>query len=39
MVLGEPQIFGQMKDAYKLAVDTETAGSVFRSLFPRSSAW
>jgi glutamyl-tRNA reductase len=35
MVLGEPQIFGQMKDAYMLAVDAGTAGSVFRSLFPQ----
>jgi glutamyl-tRNA reductase len=35
MVLGEPQIFGQMKDAYELAVDTGTVGSVFRSLFPQ----
>jgi len=35
MVLGEPQIFGQMKDAYKLAVDAGTAGPVFRSLFPQ----
>ena len=35
MVLGEPQIFGQVKDAYKLAVDTGTAGSVFQSLFPQ----
>lgn len=33
MVLGEPQIFGQIKDAYKLAVDYGTAGPVFRSLF------
>jgi glutamyl-tRNA reductase len=35
MVLGEPQIFGQVKEAYKLAVDTGTAGSVFQSLFPQ----
>ena len=35
MVLGEPQVFGQMKDAYKLAVDTGAAGPVFRSLFPQ----
>jgi glutamyl-tRNA reductase len=35
MVLGEPQIFGQMKDAFKLAVDTRAAGPVLRSLFPQ----
>jgi glutamyl-tRNA reductase len=35
MVLGEPQIFGQVKDAYRLAVDAGAAGSVFRSLFPQ----
>ena len=35
MVLGEPQIFGQVKDAFKLAVDAGTAGSVFQSLFPQ----
>jgi len=35
MVRGEPQVFGQMKDAYKLAVDTGAAGPVFRSLFPQ----
>lgn len=35
MVLGEPQIFGQVKDAYRLAVDAGTAGSVFQSLFPQ----
>ena len=35
MVLGEPQIFGQVKEAYKRAVDSGTAGSVFQSLFPQ----
>jgi glutamyl-tRNA reductase len=35
MVLGEPQIFGQMKDAYNLALNSGTVGSVFRSLFPQ----
>ena len=35
MVLGEPQIFGQMKDAFKLAVDIRAAGPVLRSLFPQ----
>ncbi len=33
MVLGEPQIFGQIKDAYNLAVESGAAGPVFRSLF------
>lgn len=33
MVLGEPQIFGQIKEAYNLAVETGAAGPVFRSLF------
>jgi glutamyl-tRNA reductase len=35
MVLGEPQIFGQMKDAYNLALNSGTVGPVFRSLFPQ----
>jgi glutamyl-tRNA reductase len=35
MVLGEPQIFGQMKDAFNLALNSGTVGSVFRSLFPQ----
>ena len=33
MVLGEPQIFGQIKEAYNLAAETGAAGPVFRSLF------
>lgn len=33
MVLGEPQIFGQIKDAYNLAMESGAAGPVFRSLF------
>ena len=35
MVLGEPQIFGQIKDAYNLAVEIGTAGFIFKSLFPQ----
>ena len=38
MVIGEPQIFGQVKDAYRKAVETETAGVVFKSLFPQAFA-
>ena len=33
MVLGEPQIFGQIKDAYNIALEAGAAGPVFRSLF------
>jgi len=35
LVVGEPQIFGQMKDAYNIAQQAGTAGPVFRSLFPQ----
>jgi glutamyl-tRNA reductase len=35
MIVGEPQIFGQIKDAYKVAVDCGGAGIVFKSLFPQ----
>ena len=35
MVVGEPQIFGQMKDAYNIALRAGTAGPIFRSLFPQ----
>ena len=35
LVVGEPQIFGQMKDAYTIALQTGTTGPVFRSLFPQ----
>jgi glutamyl-tRNA reductase len=35
MVVGEPQIFGQMKEAYNTAQQAGTTGSVFRSLFPQ----
>jgi glutamyl-tRNA reductase len=34
MVLGEPQIFGQMKSAYRLACDAGAAGPHFQQLFP-----
>ncbi len=33
LVLGEPQIFGQVKDSYKKAVDYHAIGPVFRILF------
>jgi glutamyl-tRNA reductase len=35
MVLGEPQIFGQLKSAYAVAVEAGTAGSELGRLFPR----
>ena len=35
MVLGEPQIFGQMKSAYSVASDSGTVGSELSRLFPR----
>jgi len=35
MVVGESQIFGQIKDAYNSALRAGTAGSIFRSLFPQ----
>ena len=35
MVLGEPQIFGQLKSAYAVATDAGTAGAEFGRLFPR----
>lgn len=34
MVLGEPQVFGQMKQAYQVAQDTGTAGNHLKHLFP-----
>jgi glutamyl-tRNA reductase len=33
MVLGEPQILGQLKDAYRAALDSGTAGPVLNRLF------
>ncbi len=35
MVVGEPQILGQLKDAYHLAVEAGTAGAVLTGLLPR----
>ncbi len=35
MVLGEPQIFGQLKSAYAVAVEAGTVGGEFGRLFPR----
>lgn len=35
MVLGEPQIFGQMKSAFSVASDSGTVGSELGRLFPR----
>lgn len=34
MILGEPQILGQMKKAYQLACQAGTVGSQFKHLFP-----
>lgn len=33
MVLGEPQILGQMKDAYRIALEAQSAGPVLNRLF------
>lgn len=35
MVLGEPQIFGQLKSAYSVATDAGTVGAELGRLFPR----
>jgi glutamyl-tRNA reductase len=35
MVLGEPQIFGQLKSAYAVAVEAGTVGSELNRVFPR----
>lgn len=35
MVLGEPQIFGQLKSAYSVAADSGTIGSELGRVFPR----
>lgn len=34
MVLGEPQILGQLKRAYQIALEQETVGPVLKHLFP-----
>ncbi len=36
MVLGEPQILGQLKDAYRLAVESETTGTVLNRLLHKA---
>ncbi len=36
MVVGEPQILGQLKDAYKLAADNKTTRSILNRLMHRS---
>ncbi len=38
MVIGEPQILGQMKDAYRIAVEHEVCGPVLSRLFQRAFA-
>jgi len=38
MVLGEPQIFGQIKSAYAVATDAGTVGAELGRLFPRAFA-
>jgi glutamyl-tRNA reductase len=35
MVLGEPEVFGQVKEAYRLAVECGSAGTMLQSLVPR----
>ncbi len=36
MVMGEPQILGQVKDAYGMAVQSNTAGTVINKLFHKA---
>ncbi len=36
MVIGEPQITGQVKDAYRKAVDQDTLGIILNRLLPKS---
>lgn len=35
MVIGEPQILGQLKDAYQIAVDARTTGQTLTGLMPK----
>lgn len=36
MVIGEPQIFGQVKEAFNRASECKAAGSTFKYLFPQA---
>ncbi len=36
LVVGEPQIIGQLKDAYRFAVNTKTTGTILNKLLHRS---
>ncbi|MEM7679250.1 MAG: glutamyl-tRNA reductase, partial [Myxococcota bacterium] len=36
MVLGEPQILGQVKDAYRVAIEHDAAGPVIRRVFEKA---
>ncbi len=36
LVVGEPQIIGQLKDAYRFAVDTKTTGTILNKLLHRA---
>ncbi|MGB9711912.1 MAG: glutamyl-tRNA reductase [Dissulfurimicrobium sp.] len=36
MVVGEPQILGQMKDAYRMAVDAKTSGAILNRLLHKA---
>jgi len=38
MILGEPQILGQMKQAYRAACDAQTIGTQLKHLFPAAFA-
>ena len=35
MILGEPQIFGQLKSAYAVAIEAGSVGSILQNLFPK----
>ncbi len=38
MIVGEPQVFGQVKDAYRIALEAGVVGPVFKRLFPQAFA-
>jgi glutamyl-tRNA reductase len=38
MIVGEPQVFGQVKEAYRAAQESGTTGAVFKSLFTEAFA-